>query len=446
MTHSSTKEILSRLSVTPNRTLGQNFLTDRNVAEWIVNALRPSSEDTIIEVGPGIGALTEHVLDRCRQLVLIEKDPALASYHSQQFSERDDVSVVEGDAVQFDVRPWFKEQPLKVLGALPYSSGTEIVRTFMHNPSPVSRAVFTLQKEVCERLAAQPRTKAYGKISVRVQARWQVEVIKQLPPHLFHPRPKVDSAVILLTPRKRSELPTFDELLLDRLVRLGFSQRRKQLRKLLPEPPMAWDQLTTELDTSPTCRAEELSLRQWVELTNLYDDHPLKNLPQSGDELFDVVDSNNNVIEQRPRCEVHAKNLHHRAVHILVLDHKGNLFLQKRSHLKDAFPSAWDSSAAGHLDVGESYLDCAVRELQEELGIETSADSLTHHATIPSSENTGWEFVELYSIHYKGKLRFPCSEVECGAWFPIEEVKAWGEKRPQDFAAGFLECLKRFDA
>ena len=417
-------------------------MTDRNMAAWIVNALKVEPDDTVIEIGPGTGALTEHVVGKCRQLILIEADSRLAAYQREKFAARSDVSVIEQDAVQFDLRPWFKEQPIKVLGALPYSSGTEIVRTFMRNPSPVARAVFTLQKEVCERLTAGPGIKAYGKLSLRVQARWNVRLVKLLPPELFLPRPQVDSGVVVLEPRDRKEMPAFDEALLDRLARLGFSQRKK----LLPDPPIPWEELVAKLGAAPTCRAEELSLRQWVDLANIYDDHPLKNLPQSADELFDVVDSENKVIGQKLRGEVHAQKLHHRAVHVFVFNPKGDLYLQKRSHLKDAFPSAWDSSAAGHLDVGEPYIVCAVRELEEELGIQTSADALTLHATVDSCENTGWEFVQLFSIQHKGKLRYPCSEVECGNWFGLEEVKAWGARRPQDFAAGFLECLRRYQS
>ncbi|MCB1097731.1 MAG: ribosomal RNA small subunit methyltransferase A [Verrucomicrobiae bacterium] len=421
-------------------------MTDRNMAAWIVNALRIEPDDTVIEIGPGTGALTEHVVGKCRHLILVEADSRLAAYQREKYADRKDVTVIEQDAVQFDLRPYFKEQPIKVLGALPYSSGTEIVRTFMRNPSPAARAVFTLQKEVCERLTAVPGTKACGKLSLRVQARWNVRIVKLLPPELFLPRPQVDSGVVVLEPRDRREMPSFDETLLDRLARLGFSQRRKQLKKLLPAPPIPWEELVTKLGTSPTCRGEELNLRQWIDLTNVYDDHPLKDLPQSAAELFDVVDDKNNVICQKPRGEVHAQKLHHRAVHVFVLNPKGDLFLQKRSHLKDAFPGAWDSSAAGHLDVGESYADCAVRELDEELGIQTDTNALAYHATIDSCENTGWEFVQLFSVQYKGKLRFPCSEVECGNWFSLAEVKAWGERRPQDFAAGFLECLKQFEA
>ena len=440
----SINDILKDLDLTPSRKLGQNFMTDRNMAAWIVNAARPEPDDMVIEIGPGTGALTEHLVGRCRNLVLVEMDGRLAKLQRERYGDRDDVTVIHADAVQIDLRPYFKEQPVKVVGALPYSSGTEIVRTFMRNPSPVSCAVFTLQNEVCDRLTARPSSKEYGKMSIRVQVRWNVQKLKLLPPELFYPQPKIDSAVVMLEPRDRSEFPAFDEKLLDRLTRQGFSQRRKQLKKLLPDSPRPWADVVDVLGASPMCRAEELSLRQWIDLTNLYDDHPLKDVPQRADEMFDVVDDGNNVTGQRARAEVHAENLLHRAVHVFVLNSKGDLFLQKRSHLKDAHPEAWDSSAAGHLDVGESYVDCAVRELEEELGIDTDSEALTRLAEIPSCENTGWEFVELFSIRHKGKLRYPCSEVECGAWFSMDEINDWAARRPEDFASGFLECLKAY--
>ena len=435
-------QVLKELNLTPSRKLGQNFMTDRNMAAWIAGSLRPEPGDTVVEIGPGTGALTEHLVGRCRRLILVEVDPRLAARLRETHADREDITVIEQDAVQFDLRPLFKEQPLKLIGALPYSSGTEIVRTWMRNPSPVSRAVFTLQSEVAQRLTASPRSKEYGKLSLAVQARWNVRMLKTLPPELFHPRPKVESAVISLEPKPRESLPAFDERLLVRLTRQGFSQRRKQLKKLLPEPPVPWNELVDLLGTPPTCRAEELSLEQWIELTNLYDDHPLKSLPQRAGELFDIVDDENKVIGQRSRAVVHAENLHHRAVHVFVFNSAGELFLQKRSHLKDAHPGLWDSSAAGHLDVGESYVDCAVRELNEELGISVQPGDLKLEAQISSSENTGWEFVELFSTTCKGKVRYPCSEVECGAWFPMDEIRAWTARRPQDFASGFLESLK----
>ena len=123
------------------------------------------------------------------------------------------------------------------------------------------------------------------------------------------------------------------------------------------------------MGVAETVRAEELSLEQWVELTRHYDAHPLRDVPQSGDELFDVVDEDDTVQRQERRAVVHAEGLLHRAVHVFAFNKRGELFLQKRSGLKDVHPGLWDSSAAGHLDAGEDYEAGAVREVEEELGV-----------------------------------------------------------------------------
>ncbi len=197
------------------------------------------------------------------------------------------------------------------------------------------------------------------------------------------------------------------------------------------------------LGVTETARAEELSLEQWVELTRCYDDHPLRDMPQKGEELFDVVDEGDEVVGQEQREVVHAESLLHRAVHVFLLNKRGELFLQKRSRLKDVHPGRWDSSAAGHLDAGEDYEAAAVRELDEELG-QDEVD-LRRVGRIPASEATGWEFVELFGARQSGPVRFPCSEIEYGQWFPLPEVAAWIARRPGDFATGFLECWRLWE-
>jgi 16S rRNA (adenine1518-N6/adenine1519-N6)-dimethyltransferase len=422
--------------------MGQNFMTDRSVASWIVDQLDIQPGDTVIEIGPGMGALTEHLVLKGVRLILLEKDDQLVEEVRKKFGSCPGVTVLHGDALTFDLRPFFKTQPLKVIGALPYSVGTEIVRRWMHNPSPVRCAVFTLQKEVCDRLSAAPGTSSYGQLSVRAQVRWRVEMLRKLPPDIFVPRPKVDSGVIRMTPRPRAELPAFDDDLFDKLLASGFSQRRKMLKNLLPPHAKSWDELAAESGISPMARGQELTLPQWLSLTNSLDPHSLKGVAQRDDELFDVVDDRNQVVRQAHRSEVHANNWLHRAVHIFVLNADGEVFLQLRSHLKDKMPGRWDSSAAGHLDAGEDYLPCAVRELEEELGIAAAPESLTHAGSVPACAGTGWEFVEFFTLRYDGKLRWPAAEIETGDWFRPSEIDAWSVARPEDFAEGFLECWR----
>jgi len=229
------------------------------------------------------------------------------------------------------------------------------------------------------------------------------------------------------------------------VIRTGFSQRRKQLRKLM-QPLLDgrdWADVVAAIDAPEAVRGEELPLSSWITLTNLFDPHPLKHTPQSADEVFDVVDDNDEVIGTATRGEVHEKQLKHRAVHVFLFDKKGNLLLQKRSHLKDVHPRAWDSSAAGHLDSGEDYASSAAREVVEETGLEGVA--LEEVGKLAPSDATGWEFVTLFRGDYRGKPEFPASEVEAMLAFPLEEIRAWVERCPQDFATGFLECLRLFE-
>lgn len=434
-----------KLPVRPRRSLGQNFLRDDAIARDIAAAVEAGSEDTIVEIGPGLGALTQHLaVSSSRRLILIEKDAELASRQREQFAAHPHVAVLEADANEIDRRLFFKYGPLKVVGNLPYSVGTTILANWVETPSPVGRAVFMLQREVCERLTAKPHSRDYGQLTVRVQARWKVQTILHVPPEAFQPRPTVHSAVIVLTPRDRHELPTFNEPLFAKLVRQGFSQRRKQLKNVLSTVIPDWPALCAHLGVPLHVRAEELSVEQWVEMARYCDTHPLKDHAQSQDELFDVVDDDDRVIGQAPRAQVHARGLKHRAVHVFALDKAGNVLLQKRSHLKDTCPGLWDSSAAGHLDVGESYEAAVVRELAEELGFTTWTEPPCRVARLQASASTGWEFVELYTVGVRGKPRWPGSEIEAVMAFPPAEIDAWTAARPQDFAPGFLRCWEEF--
>ena len=251
----------------------------------------------------------------------------------------------------------------------------------------------------------------------------------------------MDSAVIRLTPRDPATLPVYDGALFNKLVRMGFSQRRKQLKNLLPEVPReGWSALAASLGASLTTRAEELTLAQWVGIARWFEGRVDADRGQRASEMFDVVDEHNVVIAQRPRGEVHATGLRHRAVHVFVFNKHGDLYLQKRSHLKDVHPRVWDSSAAGHLDVGESYATCALREVKEELGVEVASTRCV--AEIPATERTGMEFVELHVAEHNGPMHCAPDEVEVGQWFKPTDVAAWIAARPQDFADGFIECWK----
>lgn len=452
MSGDEVSKLLSRIQVTPNRQLGQNFLIDAEFSQWIVDQLDPQADDVIVEVGPGTGALSRYLLGRCRRLILIEKDQRLVEYLREEFASADGrVEVIHADAVEFDTRPLFLEGRVKLIGNLPYSAATPIMRNFLEQPSPVSRAVLMLQKEVAERVVAEPHSKAYGKLGLRIQSEWNVELLRTAGPDLFHPRPKVESSILMLEVRSPETLPYFSKRKFDDLTGRGFAQRRKLLKKNLGQKTDGWKDIATRLGFSEQARAEELTLQQWICLCNELDDHPVLNLPEdSGGELFDLVDEKDEVQNQATRADVHQHGWRHRAVHIFVLSKGGQLFLQKRSPSKDRHPGKWDSSAAGHLDAGEDYRQAAERELYEELMVKAGAaeeegcGSLSEVARIDACEGTGWEFVRLYCGEVAGKIRTHGREISCGAYFPLSLVQEWVGKRPEDFAPGFIECLRRF--
>ncbi|MDP3851120.1 MAG: 16S rRNA (adenine(1518)-N(6)/adenine(1519)-N(6))-dimethyltransferase RsmA [Luteolibacter sp.] len=443
MTGREIKDALDRAGVLPSKQLGQNFLIDPNMARWIVSQLEASAEDVIVEVGPGTGSLSEHLVGKVRRLILIEFDARLAAALVERFRDEPSVEVHHADGVKFDGRQLFKHRPVKFLGNLPYSCGGAILKNLLSRPHPFERAVVMLQKEVIDRLAAKPGTKDFGVLSLRTQADWVVEPQRTVPPEAFYPRPKIDSGVAILRPRTGG-LPPFDHRLFDELIRRGFAQRRKQLGKQLPAGT-AWQEIAAGLGVAPTVRGEELTLEQWVGLTRACDAHPLKDLPQESGEIFDVVDENDAVIGQKTRSEVHAGNLWHRAAHVFVFNKRGDLLLQQRSLFKDVHPGVWGSSVSGHLDAGEEYAAAAVRELDEEMGIRMEQE-LEEIARIAPGEATGWEHVRLYRASHSGSVRFPAAEVSAAAWFPLVEIEAWIAARPEDFSSGFLACWKTYQS
>jgi len=431
---------LQHFDLTPSRKLGQSFLVDENVSRWIAIQLHAGPDDTVIEVGPGFGALTEHLAGKVGRLILVEKDGRLAEYLEEKFGPLG-AEVIHADATSFDIRPLFLEGGVKFIGNLPYSCGNEILRRFLDAPSPISEAIIMVQKEVGDRFVAEPRSKNYGVLSLMLQERWRPTTLKTIGPTLFHPRPAVDSTILRFDRRPVDELPLHSPEVFANTVKQGFSQRRKQLHNNLPVERERAVAMFESLGLKASVRAEELSLLQWTGLSNLIDPHPCSNLPPAATESLDVVNEGDEVIEQLPRKEIHERKLLHRAVHVFLQNKKGEIYLQLRSHLKDTHAGKWDSSASGHVDPGESYLACAERELWEEVWVEPKGE-IQKVARISASEATDLEFIEVFLATPRGKIRVHGKEVDSGRYFSPEFIDEWIEKRPQDFATGFITCFR----
>ena len=431
---------LREIRVSPAKTLGQNFLHDQNLARWIVDQAQITPDDYVVEIGPGLGALTRFILEKGAHVLAIEKDARLAGFLRAHFPNQR-LEVLNSDALKFDPRSLFAHRTVKLLGNLPYNVSSVLLLRFLEQPSPISLLLLMLQKEVAERLSASPSTHDYGALTLRVQLHHHVKYLRTVPATVFFPRPEVDSAVVRILPRDPLELPQHDDQLLRRLVRAGFSQRRKQLRKLIREHIKDWDTVSRRLNIGANARAEELSLPQWIALANCIAPPPDADTGLNRNERFPIVDKKDRILRYANRSEVHGNNLRHRAVHILIFNEAGELYLQQRSRWKDRHPLKWDSSAAGHVAFRESYDETARRELKEELGTTVPLHKVSK---VSASQRTDHEFIWLYRGLTSGDLVPDNSEIEQGAFFRPAVIDGWTSARPEDFAPGFLECWKAY--
>jgi 16S rRNA (adenine1518-N6/adenine1519-N6)-dimethyltransferase len=437
---SDIRATLKQIGVSPAKALGQNFLYDQNLARWIIDQAHITSEDYVVEIGPGLGALTRFILGKGARVLAIEKDARLANFLRTRFDD-DRLEIVNIDALKFDPRTLFARRNVKLVGNLPYNISSPLLMKFLQYPSPMSLWLFTLQKEVAMRLSASPCTHDYGALTLRVQLHHRVKYLRSVSGTVFFPQPEVDSAVVRLLPRDPLELPEHDYELLLKLIRIGFSQRRKQLRKLLRGHAPDWDTLARHLEFDPNARAEELSLLQWINLANSIAPPSYPEMCSTNEERFPVVDENDRIRRYVSRSEVHGNNLRHRAVHILIFSKAGEVYLQQRSRWKDRHPLKWDSSAAGHVTAGETYDETARRELKEELGVDVPLQRIVKITASPRTEH---EFVRMYRGVVSGEIAPNKCEIETGVFLPPVVIDGWTSARPEDFAPGFLECWKAY--
>jgi 16S rRNA (adenine1518-N6/adenine1519-N6)-dimethyltransferase len=299
-----------------------------------------------------------------------------------------------------------------------------------------------LQDEMARRLSAKPGSADYGALTLRLQLHHHVEYLRKIPRTVFVPQPEVASAIVRFTPRDEKRIGIFNYEVFRAIVKRGFSQRRKQLRKLLAGQVDDWESISKKIAAPLTARAEELSREQWITLANLVAPRDEKTASRGAAERFPVVDENDRQIGTATRLEVHEDNLRHRAVHILIFNHAGEILLQKRSPWKDRHPLLWDSSAAGHVEANEDYEEAAARELMEELGVSARLERL---GKLPASEKTGQEFIMVYRGKHNGPFSFPREEISAVEFFPTEIVERWLQNKPEDFAPGFIECWHLFN-
>ncbi|MDK3157926.1 16S rRNA (adenine(1518)-N(6)/adenine(1519)-N(6))-dimethyltransferase RsmA [Kamptonema cortianum] len=261
-------ELMDSLGLRAAKARGQNFLWDGDVLARIVAAAQFAPGARVLEVGPGLGTLTEELLRQNARVTAIELDRGLAAFLRAKYRGHDALELIEGDVLKLLPEQLARFPGANVVANIPYNITTPLLEIFCQSPEPPERIVLTVQKELAERLAAAPRTKAYGAMTVLVQWRFRVEQLFILKGAQFFPPPDVDSAVIRLTPSGHAgKIAASDGKAFERLVRTGFSQRRKMLRKLLPQiTPKDVEAELSALGLNPLARAEELSLEDWFAL------------------------------------------------------------------------------------------------------------------------------------------------------------------------------------
>lgn len=251
---------------------GQNFLEDDNVINNIIQVIAPQIGDNMVEIGPGLAALTRFLLPACQTLHVVELDRDLAARLPQRLAGLGNLTLHQADALDFDFAQLAHSQhPLRIVGNLPYNISTPLIFHLLRFSPLVKDMTFMLQKEVVDRLAAEPATPDYGRLSVMVQYRCQVDWLLDVPPEAFNPPPKVQSAVVRLTPWQQSPYNCSNENLLQQIVSTAFNQRRKTLRNCLKGLADEADFNAVGVDSS--LRAEVLSVQQFIQLTNQLNRH-----------------------------------------------------------------------------------------------------------------------------------------------------------------------------
>ncbi|WP_420440721.1 16S rRNA (adenine(1518)-N(6)/adenine(1519)-N(6))-dimethyltransferase RsmA [Candidatus Palauibacter sp.] len=254
----------------PKRALGQNFLVDPNIQRKIVRELDPQAADVVLEVGPGHGELSQYLVGCCRRLILIEKDRDLAAGLRDRWGDRPDVDVVEGDALRLEFSEFVRQATaVRVVSNVPYNITSPLVFAFLRLDPAATRIVLTVQSEVAERIVAPPGIKAYGALSVGVQAIAGASLAFRVGRQAFRPVPAVDSAVVRLEPRP--DAAAVDRAAVRTLTRACFNRRRKQLQKTLrtaPELSFAGDveAVLAQLSIDPAVRPEMLDPPTFVRL------------------------------------------------------------------------------------------------------------------------------------------------------------------------------------
>ena len=275
----NTIAVLQKYNFNFQKKFGQNFLIDTHVLDKIIAAANISKDDLVLEIGPGIGTMTQYLCESARQVVAVEIDKNLIPILEDTLSSYDNVKVINDDILKVDINKIAQEEnggrPIKVVANLPYYITTPIIMGLFESHVPIENITVMVQKEVADRMQVGPGTKDYGALSLAVQYYAEPYIVANVPPNCFMPRPKVGSAVIRLTRHSEVPVEVKDEKLMFRLIRASFNQRRKTLVNGLnnsPEVDVPKEKILEALEQMgmlATVRGETFTLEEFAQLSNL---------------------------------------------------------------------------------------------------------------------------------------------------------------------------------
>ncbi len=275
----NTIAVLQKYNFNFQKKFGQNFLIDTHVLEKIMDSAEITKEDCVLEIGPGIGTMTQYLAERAGHVVVVEIDKNLIPILEETLSAYDNVTIINNDILKVDINKLVEElnegKPIKVVANLPYYITTPIIMGLFESHVPIKSITIMVQKEVADRMQVGPGTKDYGALSLAVQYYAKPEIVANVPPNCFIPRPGVGSAVIRLTRYEQPPVEVADEKRMFALIRASFNQRRKTLVNGLtnaPELGLSKESVAEALEKlglSPTVRGETLTLEQFAHLSNI---------------------------------------------------------------------------------------------------------------------------------------------------------------------------------
>lgn len=275
----NTIEIIQKYEFMFQKKFGQNFLIDTHVLEKIISAAGITKNDCVLEIGPGIGTMTQYLAENAGHVVAVEIDRNLIPILKETLADYDNVTVINEDILRVDIKALAEEynggKPIKVVANLPYYITTPIIMGLFESGVPIDNITVMVQKEVADRMKEGPGSKDYGALSLAVQYYAEPEIVANVPPNCFIPRPNVGSAVIRLTRHKEMPVEVKDPILMFKIIRASFNQRRKTLQNGLgnaSELPYTKEQIAAaiaEMGLTPTIRGEALSLAQFAQLSDI---------------------------------------------------------------------------------------------------------------------------------------------------------------------------------